>query len=124
MIDQRTRCSLTASSGTRGTLRLAIVVFAPVALAMTGTFYYTLALHASTLGQFPLWDVFRLSVHDINPTGEYRLLGLHLIAREYLYESVFFGFFAVITAIGAVNHWLLRARDRRIVALLERNGLL
>ena len=124
MIDHKTRCSLTASTGTRGTLGLVIVMFAPVALAVAGTFYYVLASHASEVGQFPLWNLFRLTVHDINPDAEYRFLGVHLIAREYLYESVFFAFFTVITAIGALNHWLLRARDRRILALLRKNGLL
>jgi len=124
MIDKKTARSLTASYSPRGEGALIVVLFAPVALALAAIYYYTLASRASTLGGFPLWEMFRLSVHDIGPDAEYRFLGFHLIAREYLYQSVFFGFFAVISGLGAVNHWFLRARDRRIVASLKENGLL
>ena len=115
---------MNASSSPRGERALVIILFAPVALVLAAVYYYTLASRASTLGGFPLWDMFRLSVHDIGPHAEYRFLGFELIAREYLYQSLFFAFFAVIAGIGALHHWLLRARDRRIVASLRENGLL
>ena len=124
MIDPKTRRSLTSSFGAHGTVALAVVLFAPFALTAAGVFYYTLALSASASGGFSLWGMFRLSVHDIEPESVYQFLGLHLIAREYLYQSLFFVFFAVITSIGAANHWLLRIRDRRIAAFLKEHGLL
>ena len=124
MIDERAARSLEASVSKRGENAFFIISFAPVALGLATLYYFTLAYGASSDGGFPLWDTFRLSVHNIRPNAEYRFPGLYLIAREYLYQSVFFGFFTVISAIGAVNHWLLRARDRRIVASLRDNGLL
>ena len=123
-IHRKSASSLTSSFHKRGTLAFAIVLFAPVALASAAIYYYTLAARASVAGGFPLWDMFRLSVHDVDPNAEYRFLGLHVIAREYLYQSVFFLFFTALAGVGAANHWLLRARDRRIVAALRENGLL
>ena len=124
MIDAKAARSLNASSSARGKRALAIILVAPVALALAAIYYFTLAYQASVHGGFPLWDMFRLSVHDIRPHAEYRFIGFQLIAREYLYQFVFFSFFAVISGVGAINHCLLRARDRRIVATLKNNDLL
>ena len=123
MTDDKTRCTLTSTAGPRGALAFVIVLIAPLALTAAAFFYYHLASQASTAGGFALWDMFRLSVHDIRPNAEYRFIGLHLIAREYLYQSVFFAFFAAIAGLGAAHHGILRVRNRRIVALLEKNGL-
>ncbi len=113
-----------STAGRRGALAFAIVLAAPVALTAAACYYYLLAYGVSETGGFPLWNTFRLSVHDIRPNAEYRFIGLHLIAREYLYQSVFFAFFAVIALLGAFHHGLLRTRNRRIVSLLQEHSLL
>lgn len=124
MIDRSTARSLTAASGTRGAVALVIIMVAPIVLAGAALHYYALAAQASAGGGFAMWDTFRISVHDIAPNVEYRVSGARLIAREYLYQALFFSFFAGIAGLGAANHWLLRARDRRIAALLRDNDLM